>query len=326
MKESLTTICSSFIENRDIIKKTFRWENTLILSLCASEFTAKGIAPDGEKMLACRTLIKESTGVFSCFRGIVELPLITKLAACDSPEEKIRKITEIYKSLKTCFPASQHLAYAAAALSDMTDANGAEAITRRGFSIFKLMRKKHPMLTASEDSVFSLLLAFSAQNDNALIEDMEFCYRTLKPVFKYSNYVQSMSQVIALAGGDIRENCQRSIALFDELKKLRKKYNKSYELSVLAALAVLPGDICDIAADIAEIDDFLSTQKGYGFWGVSRSARLMHAAALAACDRGADTISDTAAVSATIALIAAQQAATAAVIAASISAYSASSY
>ncbi len=325
MRDSLIKTCDNFIKSRDIIKKTFRWENTFIFPICALEFSAKDIAPDEEKMLNCRALIKANTGIFSSFRGIVELPVITKLALCDNPDEKIVSITEIYKALKTCFPATQYLAYAAAVISDMTDADGAEAIAQRGRSIFKLMRKEHPMLTASEDAVFSLLLAFSTQNDSALMEDMEFCYRTLKPVFKYGNYVQSMSQVIALAGGNIRENCQRAIDLFEELKKLGKKYSKRYELSVLASLAVLPGDICTLAANVAEIDDFLSTQKGYGFWGVPKATRLMHAAALTASDYCADTLSGTAAASASIALIAAQQAATTAVIAASIAASSASS-
>ncbi len=325
MRDSLINICDSFIKSRDIIKKTFRFENTFILPVCASEFSAKGIEPDGEKMLNCRALIKANTGIFSTFRGTVELPVITKLALDENPEEKIKKIINIYKTLKACFPASEYLAYAAAVLSDMIDTDKAEAVVLRGFKIFKLMKKEHPMLASSEDSIFALLLTFCTQSDSELIDDMEFCYRTLKPVFKYGNYVLSMSQVITLAGGDIRKSCQRAIDLFDELKKLGKKYSKRYELAVLAALAVLPADIRTLAADIAEIDDFLSKQKGYGFWGVPNATRLMHAAMLVANDCSADMISDTAAVSATIALIAAQQAATTAVIAASTAAAAASS-
>ena len=66
-----------------------------------------------------------------------------------------------------------------------------------------------------------------------------------------------------------------------------------------------------------EVDDFLSGQKGYGFFGLGRKQRLMHAGMLVTSDYiGRSDAMNTAAIGGTISLIAAQQAAMCAAIAA----------
>ncbi len=316
MKDSLNALCGRFVTNRDMLKKHFRMESTYIVPVCAAMLASKGICPDLETLRSCRNVLKKNTGVFSYLRGNVTLPVITNLASDDAPEEKIAKINEIYETLKKHLSGSEYLAYSASVLADMPEAVDIDAIAQRGKTIYKLMRKEHPMLTSAEDSTFAVLLALSVQSDKALIDDIELCYSTLKPVFTYGDHVQSISHVIALAGGDVRANCQKTIELYFTLKEMGIKYGKSYELSVLAALAVLPVDVRTLSADIAEADNFLSAQKGYGFWGLPKKTRLMHAAMLVSGDYTAGLASSTAAVSATIAMIAAQQAATAAAIAA----------
>ena len=70
--------------------------------------------------------------------------------------------------------------------------------------------------------------------------------------------------------------------------------------------------------DIMEVDDFLAAQKGYGFFGIGRKQRLMHAGMIVASDYlGESGTMQTAAIGATLSLIAAQQAAMCAAIAAS---------
>ena len=75
-------------------------------------------------------------------------------------------------------------------------------------------------------------------------------------------------------------------------------------------------------------DDFLTEQKGYGFFGLGRKARLMHAGMLVTSDylgAGGSAVMHTAAIGGTVSLIAAQQAAMCAAIAASSAAAAASS-
>ena len=94
----------------------------------------------------------------------------------------------------------------------------------------------------------------------------------------------------------------------------------------LGVLATLPAETNTIVADLAEVDDFLSAQKGYGLFGLDRKQRLMHAGMIVTSDYlKNDRTMSTAAIHGTISLIAAQQAAMCAAIAASSAAASSSS-
>ena len=43
MRSSLATMCSRFIENRDIVKSTFVWDSTYMYPICAAIITEKGM-------------------------------------------------------------------------------------------------------------------------------------------------------------------------------------------------------------------------------------------------------------------------------------------
>ena len=86
--------------------------------------------------------------------------------------------------------------------------------------------------------------------------------------------------ILALSEGSPRYKTDRLIGLFEALRARGVKYGKSYELPVLAALSVLEPDQSEAVSDILRADEFLSAQKGYGFWGLDKRTRLMHAAML----------------------------------------------
>ena len=67
-------------------------------------------------------------------------------------------------------------------------------------------------------------------------------------------------------------------------------------------------DIQTAADEIMEIDAFLSIQRGYSSWTISKNTRLMHAAMLLSDDCAPGTAIEAAAMSSTVAMIAAQQA------------------
>ena len=102
-------------------------------------------------------------------------------------------------------------------------------------------------------------------------------------------------------------------ACFLGLRKAGRKYGKSYELPVLAALSILPVGIDTAVADMLDADAWLAAQPGYrGIFGEPRRKRLTHAAMLVADDHAPDPAMDAASMATTLAMIAAQQAATAA--------------
>lgn len=341
MRQSLERICNSFIENRNLLRGRFKWESSYIYPVCANIFCAKSRSVDLEEVAACKALLKSRVGLFSNFRGNLTLPIVSMLASGRSPENRMDQALENYRSLKKYFWGSEYLALSAFLLADMGIGANAEERIARGREIYNRMKKEHPFLTSAEDCVYAVLMAFSELSDEALVADMEACYQLIKKRFRSGNAAQSVSHVLALSPGTPEEKTERLFQLYEKLRADGRKYGKHYELSTLAAVSVLNGEADQIVRDILDADAFLARQKGYGFWGVGKATRLMHASMLVSDDYCArdealtawlgsslsQTASQTAAQNAvmtsTLAMLAAQQAAMCAVISSSVAVSSA---
>lgn len=315
MNEQLTRVSLQFIADRNAIKKTFPLGNAYVIAMCAMAFGSRKSVVSSEKLEECQKHLEQNTSFFSNFRGHVMLPTITILAAAENPLDTLQNAMAIYSTMKEHFYGSQYLAYISAFLTEMTTRDRAEEIAVRAKTIYDRMRKEHPLLTSGEDSVFAVLMAFSDKSDDALINDTEESYTILKKRFFNSNAVQTVSHVLALTAGAVKDKCDRFLALYDALEMAGKKYSKSYELSVLATVSMLDVDIDTLVAEISQADDFLKGQKGYGFFSIPGTTRLMHAAMLVSNLYQTGKTADTAAMTGTLAMIAAQQAAMCAVIA-----------
>jgi len=307
MKDSLKMLCERFIAARDTVKTVFKMENSYIYPVSANVFISRGQEADAERLLACKRVINDQAGIFSNFRGTVRTPLACMLSLSDRPEEKMAQAMTFYDMLKQSFWGSEYLTLVAVLLTELTDGLDAEVRMERGKEIYRRMRKEHPFLTSSEDSVFAVLLAFSLKDNDALIEDMEASYRLLKERFSDSNCVQTASHVLALTDGAPQEKTDRMLQIYDSISAAGGKYGRHYELAVLAALSVLPADIGEMTADILDADAFLSEQKGYGFWGLDRRTRMMHAAMLTADLHAPESHMESAALASTLSIVAAQQ-------------------
>ena len=327
MRDTLERLCGSFIENREAVKTAFRMESEYIYPVCANVFCARGVAADSERIAACKRLVKENAGMFSSFRGTVFAPVACMLSLEEEPAARMERAMGCYRLLKERFMGSNYLALAAYLVASMTrdDAEAAERAAR-GRAIYEGMKGEHPFLTGSEDAVFAVLLAFSEQEDAALIAGMEECYARIRERFPSRNAAQSASHVLAMAQGDSGEKVARMERLYDRLLEAGRRFGREYELAVLAAASVLEADEEALAADILAVDEFLSRQKGYGgVFGIEKKRRLMHAAMIAADEYAPHGAMDTAALAGTISIIAAQQAAMCAVIAASAASTAAAS-
>jgi len=324
MRDSLNQLCNNFITNRNIVNKIFKWENDLLVAAGSTTFLNRGVLVDEEKLEQCKTLLKEQVGIFSNFRGNVELPLVCLLAVSDKPQEKLQKTKQYYDVLKQEFFGSEYLVLAAAVLADMVPEEQAEKMAEKARSIYNKMKQDHPFLTSSEDSVYAVLMAVSEKSDEALMEEMEVCYKKLKESFSASNEVQALAHVLSIAEGGAEEKCNKVVALYDALRDAEIKYGKYHELVVLASLALLPVEQSTLVEDIKAVDAFLAEQKGYGFLGLDKKTRLMHAAMIVSADYTKNDNTEIAAMTGTLAAVAAQQAAMCAVIAASAASSAAS--
>lgn len=328
MDSVLSALCEKFIQNRDIIKSTFRWESAFFYPIAAATFLDRRQMADREKLKECYDILKEQTGVFSNFRGYAKLSMVAMLATDPNPKRTMQKMLHVYDSLKEYFFSSSYLPVASMMIADMVEPSWYQEIAGRTRKIYELMKKEHPFLTSSEDSVFAAMLALSDMENEEIVYETERCYQILKNQFFSANAVQSLSHVLALCHGLPEEKCSRTMELFYRLKQNGRKYGTGYELATLGVLAMLPEDLDVIVTKLIEVDNFLAGQKGYGIFGMDRKQRLMHAAMIlcsAYIDQSGDHTMHSAALGGTISLIVAQQTAMCAAIAAASAASSASS-
>ena len=261
MKAELQTLCDLFIANRDIARQAFKWDSDAVHPLCANIFCARGMTMEMDRLEQCKEIIKNQTGILSNFRGSLRPALAAMLAIGERPEEKMSRALENYRILKQDFWGSEYLALVAFLLTDIAPVSQAEEKAGRGKAIYQRMKKEHPFLTSSEDSVFAVMMAFSEKLDDALIEDMEACYQGLKQKFSIGDSVQTASHVLAMAPGTPEEKVDRVISLYEALRNAGVKYGRYYELATLAALAVMDVDLPKVTAEIQEVDELLSRSR-----------------------------------------------------------------
>ncbi len=316
MNEEFTILCEGFIANRDIVRKVFPFESMYMLPVSANVFSQQGMLADEYKLKQCKRIVEFNASIFSEFRGNVVAPVAAKLCLTSEPKEQFERVSAIYKKLKKYYHGSSYVALLASILNELADDSNMDEIIEKGSRLYSRMKENHPFLTSFEDSVMAGFLAFSQKSDDELVDDMEECYTLLREHFSNKNALQSVSHILAMGEGSPVQKVERMMQLYDRLSDAGKKYGKYFELSTLAGLSLLSDDIGKITEYIVQADDFLSTQKGYGFAGIDKKTRLMHATMITADMYSNSKTVTVAASAATIAILAAQQAAFCAVVAA----------
>lgn len=321
MNERTLARCKNLIKNKETMKSAFAWEDGLTYLACAGIFINKEQTANEEMLLQCKDILKRNTGIFSNFKSTAKPMIVAMLAANENPQLLMERGLKVYDLLKEEFMSSVYLPIAAMIIAQYADEARYAELAQRTRRIYKQMRADHPFLTSGEDSTFCALMALLDKPDEVLLGDAEECYKTLKSNFFSSNAVQSLSHVLAMCDGEPKIKCQRTMELFQKLKEAGHKYGTSYELPTLGVLAMADGNQDEIVAEMAEIDQWLSEQKGFGFFSsISVKQRLMYAGMIAQQDYINDKMMQGAAVNGVISLIVAQQAAMCAAITASAAA------
>lgn len=321
MNERTLARCKNLIKNKETMKSAFAWEDGLTHLACAGIFINKEQTANEEMLLQCKDILKRNTGIFSNFKSTAKPMIVAMLAANENPQLLMERGLKVHDLLKEEFMSSVYLPIAAMIIAQYADEARYAELAQRTRRIYKQMRADHPFLTSGEDSTFCALMALLDKPDEVLLGDAEECYKTLKSNFFSSNAVQSLSHVLAMCDGEPKIKCQRTMELFQKLKEAGHKYGTSYELPTLGVLAMADGNQDEIVAEMAEIDQWLSEQKGFGFFSsISAKQRLMYAGMIAQQDYINDKMMQGAAVNGVISLIVAQQAAMCAAITASAAA------
>ena len=83
MNEQLQEKCQLFIQNKEALKKQFKWDSSYVIPACSMLYTEHNNTVNNEKIAQCNNILKKRTGAFSNLRGIVKPVLISKMAFSD---------------------------------------------------------------------------------------------------------------------------------------------------------------------------------------------------------------------------------------------------
>lgn len=320
MNDLLRQRCELFVKNRDIVKDNFRWENSMMFPVCASIYTERGLEMNPYKIKLCKEIIKNNTGIFSVFKGIPFMALVTLLSLEDNPDFKFSEVLKIYDILRNEFHSSSYLPLSAFVISYISEDDDYLSVVQKAKDIYNKMKNEHPILTSSEDSGYAVLTALSNLQPDEAIDEMEKCYIALKGKFFSGNAVQSLSHTLALGKENTVEKCNKVINIFDQLKDRNCKFGTGVELSVLGLLAITTEDIDKAVNEILDVNEYLLSCKGFGAFGVGKTQRIMYASILVSQENKnqlSEHAMNIATVNSITNIIIAQQAAMAAVIASS---------
>lgn len=283
MSENIRTLCERFIANRDALQKTAVLESSYMYCAAATALTASGITADANELKECRKILSKSISGWSYLRFSSELPVLAALYASDDPASAAERISKTYEILKTQFDSTEYLALLAIMLYDLVSETEAERIAERSKTLYKMMKKQHPILTSSSDTLLVGFMSFSEKSDEELVNDCEECYKLLKKTFpNHEDADQSCAQILSMTTSSPEVKTERFIELFKAFKEAGRKYSKGYELAILAALSISDASISEIVETVLEIDSELAAKNGYtGIFGTDKSTRIIHAAMLA---------------------------------------------
>jgi len=309
-----------FVSNAQATRKRFAGQHALTRRMAALLYAREGLAVDCDKIRRCHGIIKESTGVFSTFRGNMALALSALLSLSPDPRKLFDDTQRVYGMMKDeKFRASDHLVIAAYEIASQGDPmRYSDAVVRaRGF--YNGMKSNRFFQIGADDYIYAAMLGLSDLDAVAGTERIDEVYRRLKGEFWDNNSIQALAQILVLGGSD-DDTVYRVLALRDVLRSQRIKLDRSYTLPSLGMLALLPVDIGVIVSDIDEARKALRAHKGFGSWSIATQELLLFAAAIVAGYYARNTPGD--ALSATIStsianIIIAQQAAIIAAIVAS---------
>lgn len=271
-----------FVSNTQIIKKSFKWQNPMMHRLAALLYAGENKTADGEAIRQSHDLMKQNTNLFSVFRGNSAISIAAMLSLTTDQESKLSDTLHVYDLMKQIkFRTSDFLAVAAYQIAAQAAPDQFQYTVERAKAFYDQMKAKHRFLTGQDDYIFAAMLALSDLDVESGVARMEQLYRELKPEFSPGNSVQALTQVLVLGDGN-PESSARVLALQEAFRKRSIRLDKTYTLSSLGVLSLLPVHQDTLVDQVQETFDWLRDQKGFGAWSITKQELLLFSSALVA--------------------------------------------
>jgi len=273
-----------FVDNTRTLKKGFTWHSTLTRRLAALLFASENRQADAEAVKQCHRLIKESTGVFSTFRGNLSICIAALLSLSNDPKPLLDNTIKVYDLLKVYkLRASDFLVVAAYQIASGANPEKYVDIVKRTRAFYDGLKKNHRFYTGQDDYIFTAMLGLSDLDVNDSVYNIEKLFLRFKNDFSNKNSIQALSQILVLSEST-NESIDRLLELRESLKARKMRYDKAYTLPSLGVLALLPLDNTTILNDLDESQAFLRGQKGFSSLAVSRQELLLYITGIVASE------------------------------------------
>jgi hypothetical protein len=305
MKTNYEIKLKTLLENYQILKSEFKWEQDLNLHLIALNYVLNDKPVEVLPLKEMKDFLKQNTKMFSPFRSTGMFALCGLLASeNDMPKMQLKFMMDHLDMAKEVgFKSASYLPVALYTLDKVYDGSDVNVFLQKAINLYKEMKSNHPFLTGGDDYALAILLA-SNDCQPSLIEPY---YNALnKAGFSKSNGLQMMSHILSFNPENVDQSVNKCVNIFNVLKQNKLKLSADY-YSAIALMSLLPGDL---TGDLIEVSLFLNRQKGYKWLG--KGMNVLIASALIAGEFVNDQESDmmTATLQISIqSIIAAQQAA-----------------
>ena len=283
MRDNIKNKVDLLVRNREVLEKEFKWGYNIMNIAAALVYTGVNKEVDVARLKECKEILKKNTGMFSSFQSYSEAVVISKMALKDDPEQYLKDIKMVYEKLnnKTVFDSS-YLIQGAISICEADRLYDAEMLAGRFKEIYKKMEKKHPFLTSSDDSPFAVMLALTDKPVDQIIDEMEECFTYLKKQIRLNvgaDEYQGLGEILALTGGDMKEKCDKVLALYNTFSEHKVKWGREYnEFASLGTLIDLDVDNNVLVEETVEVANYLKNIKGFGDWSLDNKQRLLFAA------------------------------------------------
>jgi hypothetical protein len=285
MKDFVKEKCDLMVRNRKVLNKSFVWDFDIMTVATSLILAGAGVEADAEKLKNCKKILRKGVGCFSSIRGIGETITVCKMAMSEDPAKYVSDLKKVYdKIMKGRFFNGEYMVLAAANVCDNGKVSEIDSLVGKFNEIDKRMKEEHPILTSAEDWSLAMLLAMTDKSVDQIIGEMEqgFDYMRDMRFRATQNGLQSLTQVLALMGGDMKTKCDKVIRFSDKFREKGVRYGKDCEIAALGTLLDIDANEDELVSEIFETADYLKKQKGFGSWHLDKKTRLMFASLIVA--------------------------------------------
>lgn len=264
-----------------ILSKEYKWSSSQMINIFTSLiYTSSNVDFNKTKMDDILKFIKENTGTFSHHRGhdrfFISALLNTNFEA---PMEAFKKLSMLEEQLKEGgFSRGTYSGFSAYLLLTSSQEGTTQFNIRKAKLIYDRIREKHFWLTGQDDYPLSVLLSFSEEDVDTIVNRIETLFDMLhRSGFSKSNSLQFLSHILSFGEGPVELKVQKCHSIVDYFKEKKIRINSTH-YGTIGLIALIYDNKNEILDDIMEIIEHLKGQKNFKWTG--RDVLLLIASAL----------------------------------------------